>query len=204
MSTPLATGAVAVVTLPPGTYPIALVVSDGLAADTNVVVVKVLTPAQTIEDIIAVINGSDIAHQQPFIATLQAANDSVAQCNLTAAVNQLGAFQNKVLAQVAPDDSVLAETLIASAQEIINHLDICGGVQGQKHRDITADYGQQGGKVHLRFEGSRGQSYIIEASSDMAHWEKIGVANDLQNGNFEFKDRDSKGAPVRFYRVVTP
>ena len=72
------------------------------------------------------------------------------------------------------------------------------------HKDITADHGQQGGKAHLKFEGSPGQSYIIEASSDMAHWKKIGVASDLQDGNFEFEDRDSKGAPVRFYRVVTP
>ena len=56
MSIPLATGAVAVVTLPPGTYPITLVVGDGLAADTNVVVVKVLTPTQAIGDLIALIN----------------------------------------------------------------------------------------------------------------------------------------------------
>jgi len=204
MSAPLATGAVAVVMLPPGTYPIELVVNDGLAAGTNVVVVKVLTATGAIGDLIALINGSDIAHPQPLIASLSAASDSVARCNPTAAVNQLGAFQNKVLAQITPDDSALAGVLIASAQEIINSLDNCGGFQGQKHGKITADRGQPGNKVHLNFEGNRGQSYIIEASSDLAHWEKIGVATDLQDGNFEFDDNNAKGAPVRFYRVVTP
>jgi hypothetical protein len=205
VSTPLATGAVAVVWLPPGTYPIELVVSDGLAANTNVVVVKVLTATEAIGDLIAVINGSDIQQQQPLIASLKAASDSVARCNLVAAVNQLGAFQNKVLAQIAPDDAGLAEIFIASAQEIINSLDKCGGgPPGRSPGKINARHGQQDGKVHLEFEGSRGQSYIIEASSDLAHWEKIGVATDLQNGNFEFEDNDSKGAPLRFYRVVAP
>ncbi|HLZ54003.1 MAG TPA: LamG-like jellyroll fold domain-containing protein, partial [Verrucomicrobiae bacterium] len=82
MNTPLATGAVAEVMLPPGTYPIALVVSDGLAADTNVVVVKVLTATQAIEDLIAVINGSDIKQPQPLIACLMAASDSIARGDL--------------------------------------------------------------------------------------------------------------------------
>jgi hypothetical protein len=204
MSAPLATGAVAAVVLPPGTYPIELVVSDGLAADTNVVVVKVLTATEAIGDLIALIDGSAIAHPQPLIASLSAASDSIARCNPTAAVNQLGAFQNKVLAQIAPDDSVLAGVLIASAQEVINSLNNCGGFPGQKHGRIIADHGQPGTKVHLKFEGNRGQSYIIEASSDLAHWEKIGVATDLQDGNFEFDDNNSKGAPVRFYRVVIP
>ncbi len=205
VNTPLATGAVAVVMLPPGTYPIELVVSDGLAADTNVVVVKVLTATQAVGELIDLIDGSSIAHQQPLIASLMAAGDSVARCNLVAAVNQLEAFQNKVRAQIAPDDAGLAEILIASAQEIINSLDNCGGgPPGRSNGKITARHEQQDGKLHLEFEGSRGRNYIIEASSDLAHWVKIGVAKDLQNGNFEFEDNDSKGAPIRFYRVVTP
>ena len=204
MSTPLGTGAVAVVRLPPGTYPIELAVSDGLAADTNVVVVKVLTATGAIGDLTALINSSDIAHPQQLIASLSAAGDSIARCNLAAAVSQLGAFQNKVLAQIAPDDSPLAGMLMASAQEVINSLGNCGGFQNQKHGRITADHGQSGSKVHLKFEGNRGQTYIIEASSDLADWEKIGVATDLQDGNFEFDDSNWKGTPVRFYRVVTP
>jgi Concanavalin A-like lectin/glucanases superfamily/Immunoglobulin domain len=204
VSTPLATGAIAVVRLPPGTYPMELVVSDGLAADTNLVVVKVLTASQAIEDLIGVIDGSGIAHPKPLIASLMAASDSVARCNPVAAVNQLEAFQHKVLAQIARDDTALAGILSASAQEIIDSLDNCGGGRGRKCGKITAHHGQQDGKVHLEFEGSRGQNYLIEASSDLANWVKIGVAKDLHNGNFEFEDSDLNGAPMRFYRVVSP
>ncbi|HKW30378.1 MAG TPA: LamG-like jellyroll fold domain-containing protein, partial [Verrucomicrobiae bacterium] len=204
MNTPLATGAVAEVMLPPGTYSIALVVSDGLAADTNAVVVKVSTATQAIEDLIAVINGSGIEQQQALIASLMAASDSIARGDLVPAINQLEAFQNKVLAQIAPDDSALAEVLIASAQEIINSLDHCCACHDRKSGNITARHEPQDGKLHLEFNGSRGQTYIIEASSDLTRWEKIGVATDLQDGNFEFEDNDLKGAPARFYRVMTP
>jgi Concanavalin A-like lectin/glucanases superfamily/Immunoglobulin domain len=204
LSTPLATGAVAEVMLPPGTYPVALVVSDGLAADTNVVVVKVLTATQAIADLIAVIKGSDIKQPRPLIASLMAASDSVARGDSVPAINQLEAFQNKVLAQTAPDDSALAEVLIASAQEIINSLDNCCGCHDRKSGNVTARHDQPDGKVHLEFNGDRGQTYIIETSTDLTHWKKIGVATDLQDGNFEFEDNDMKGAPARFYRVVTP
>jgi hypothetical protein len=201
--TPLGTGAVAVVTLPLGTHPIELVVNDGMAADTNGVTVKVVTAAQAIAELIAVINDSGINHKQPLIATLKAAGASIARCNPTPAEGQLGAFQNKVRAQVAPDDPVLAQTLIDSAQEIINSLENCCGCENRKHGKINARHGNNG-RIHLEFEGSSGRSYIIETSSDLVNWEKIGVATDLQDGNFEFEDADSTGVPARFYRIVSP
>jgi hypothetical protein len=203
---PLATGVVAVVTLPLGTHPIELVVNDGMAADTNGVAVTVVTATQAIADLIAVINASDIPHKRPLIASLEAASESIKRCNPVAATHQLEAFQHKVRAQIAPDDPVLAQTLIDSAQEIINSLENCCGCRDRdrKHGKIKARHEHGNGRVHFEFEGNRSQCYIIEASSDLVHWEKIGVARDLRDGNFEFDDQVAKDAPMRFYRVVTP
>jgi hypothetical protein len=201
--TPLGTGVVAVVTLPLGIHPIQLVVNDGMAAASNGVTVTVVTAAQAITELIAVIKDSDIKHKQPLIVSLEAASASIARCNPIPAEGQLGAFQNKVRAQIAPDDPVLARTLIDLAQEIINSLETCCGCENRRHGKIDAWHGNHG-RVHLEFEGSTGRCYIVEASGDLVNWEKIGVATDLQDGNFEFEDNDSNGAPARFYRIVAP
>jgi hypothetical protein len=200
---PLGTGVVAVVTLPLGIHPIELAVNDGMAADTNGVTVKVVNAIQAIADLIAVINASDLKHTQPLIVSLEAASASIERCNPIPAANQLEAFQNKVSAQVAPDDPVLARTLIDSAQEIINSLENCCGCEAHKHGKIKARH-ENNGRVHLEFEGSRGRCYVIEASGDLVHWEAVGVATDLEDGTFEYPVSDAQGAAARFYRVVTP
>jgi hypothetical protein len=59
---------------------------------------------------------------QPLLATLAAALDSIDRGNSVSAINQLLAFQKKVLAQVAPTDPALAASFIEAAQEIIDAL----------------------------------------------------------------------------------
>ena len=55
-------------------------------------------------------------------ATLKAAAASFDDGRVQPGINQLGAFQNKVRAQVAPLDPVLADSLINAAQVIIDAL----------------------------------------------------------------------------------
>jgi hypothetical protein len=79
-------------------------------------------PAESVEGLIAQViqSGLSVKRTHPLLATLEAALASFRRESLRSGVNQLGAFQNKVRAQVAPDDRVLATTWIASAQEIID------------------------------------------------------------------------------------
>jgi hypothetical protein len=54
----------------------------------------------------------------------------------------------------------------------------------------------------LHLIGHTGQSYLIEASADLALWTNLGAADDLGNGNFTFAD--APNLPSRFYRARAP
>jgi hypothetical protein len=196
---PLAAGVVAVVVLPVGTNSITLVVSDGLASSQQIIAVEVITIAQAVERLAALVN-ADVPGKQSLIASLNAALNSIDRSNPTAAINQLQAFQNKVIAQISPLDPELAQTLIDAAQSIINALS-GGGAPANKTLKATA---HGNGKVHLNFSGAHQQVYIIEASTNLVDWEMIGVATDQDAGSFDFDDPASTHMPGRFYRVVTP
>lgn len=121
------------------------------------------------------------------------------QCGRTA--NQLHAFQNKVRAQVAPIDPELAATFIQAAQEAIDGLQRGGSsalavkVYGLKH--------QPDGKAQLGFSSLAGQVHIVEASTNLVHWETIGVASEQADGTFTFDDPNAARFPNRFYRIVS-
>lgn len=59
-------------------------------------------------------------HRQAFLATLSAAKTSFDSENLRTGINQLSAFQNKVRAQLARSNQLLADELIQAAQHIID------------------------------------------------------------------------------------
>ena len=201
-ATALASGVVAIVVLPVGTHPITLVVSDGMAMRSNTVIVAVLTTSQAVERLILMVNQSGLAHPGPLTATLEAALASVNRGNLIAAANQLHAFQNKVSAQVAPSNPVLAQTLITAAQQMIDALQrgssgaLAVKVHGLKH--------QRDGKAQLAFSGLAGQVHVVEASTNLVDWEIIGVAREQGDGTFEFEDANAPSIPNRFYRLVSP
>jgi hypothetical protein len=73
---------------------------------------------------LSLLNGSNLTEQQkrPLLATLQAANDSMARGNRVAAINQFQAFQAKVADQIGPYNADLAADLIDSAQQFIDFL----------------------------------------------------------------------------------
>jgi hypothetical protein len=197
---PLATGAVAVVSLPVGSNTLTLRVSDAIATGSQTFAVEVITPEQAVERLVALVE-SGAPRSQPLIATLSAALAAIDRSNPTAAINQLQAFQNKVRAQVLALDPELAETFIQMAQEIINAL---SAGAGKAHGKITLVSREANGKTRVRGEVSPGTLYIIEVSTNLVDWEKIGVTTDNGAGAFEFEDTNSSPLSVRFYRVVSP
>ena len=195
---PLATGIVAVVTLPVGTNLITLLVNDGLASNQDTITVEVITLVQAVERLKDAV--ADVSHKQSLIASLNAALASIDRSNPTAAINQLSAFQSKVIAQISPLDPALAQSLIHAAQSIIDVIS-GGGVAAKKSIKALAP---TNGKMHLNFSGLRHQIYIIEASTNLVEWEKIGVAQDQGDGTFDFDDASASPNPARYYRVIVP
>jgi hypothetical protein len=107
-----------------GSHDIRLWLDDTFPLGTNsvTVMVEIISPAQAVGIVLELLDNSDLGRQetQPLGASLKAAARSFDRGNARAAVNQLGAFQNKVRAQIAPAEPDLAEDLIRSAQIIID------------------------------------------------------------------------------------
>ncbi len=122
----------------------------------------------------------------PLVATLSAAPQWIRRRNLVSAINQLQAFQNKVPAQVAPSDAALAATFLQAAQDIIDALS--GGntnLASRPHGRFPAARHQSNGQ--LQFTGERGAVYMLEASTNLLDWERIGVAREQADGTFLFE-----------------
>jgi hypothetical protein len=195
-----ATGEVAVVTLPLGVHNITLVVDDGLASDAQTFAVELITPAQAVKRLITLVN-SQAGKPHPLVATLSAALASIERANVTSAINQLVAFQNKVRAQVAPDDPALAGQFIRAAQAIIDALSRDCAL-AEPHWKIGKMHRHGHGPMRMEFSAPEGQCCLIEASTNLVNWEKVGVAVQCGPGEFEFEDPDGANLPVRFYRLV--
>lgn len=198
---PLATGLVAVVTLPVGTNAIQLVVSDGLLARTNQVVVEVITTAEATDRLIAIVQ-SGTGNPGPLVASLRAALASIDRSQPATAINQVEAFIRKIHAQLEPLDPALAAQLIAEAQAIIDALN--GGGAGAQAVQITALGKAPQGNPHLKILAPHGRICIIETSTDMVNWVKIGVARGSGGREYEFDDVQTPAGEMRFYRVVSP
>jgi hypothetical protein len=195
---PIASGAVASVTLPLRTNVLTLSVSDGLATNSQTFAVEVITPAQAVERLVALCQ-SGATNSQPLIATLSAALAAIDRSNPTAAINQLRAFQDKVRAQVAPLDPALAATFIQEAQNIIDAL---GGGSSPNHK-LTLSRAADG-TMRLQGPAAPGVLYIIETSTNLVNWETMGVATNNLPGAFEFIDTNTTLPSLRFYRALSP
>jgi hypothetical protein len=60
-----------------------------------------------------------------------------------------------------------------------------------------------GGQATLSFQGSPGQTYDVERSTDLDEWEPAGSATAAPNGAVSFTDA-SPPAGKAFYRIVVP
>lgn len=196
----IATGVVAVVTLPVATNAITLTVNDGFVSSSDTITVEVITISQALERLETVVN-SDVSKKNALLAILNAALAAIDRSNPTAALNQLHAFQNQVQAQLAPLDPSLAQTLIDEAQSIIDAIIGGGGVHS--HAALASSL-QPNGKIHIKFAGMHQQIYIIEASTNLMDWEKIGLAKEQPDGSFDYDDAGAPQKAARFYRVTVP
>jgi hypothetical protein len=116
----LATAAVASSVLPVGPHTVKLAVSDGYDVGTAQVSFEIITPAGAVGQLAQLVNDAELEshNQQPLLATLQAGMASFQRGEIATALNQLSAFQNKVHAQVAPSNPLLASELIAASKMI--------------------------------------------------------------------------------------
>ena len=60
------------------------------------------------------------------------------------------------------------------------------------------------GKAQLSFSGLAGRVHIVAASTNLADWDKIGVAREQADGTSTFDDPNAARFPNRFYRIVSP
>jgi uncharacterized delta-60 repeat protein len=158
------------------------------------------TPAELVEQLIALVNESDLRHKQPLLASLEAALASIQRGNCQSAVGQLHAFQNKVRAQVS--DANLALAFVQRAGQVIAALD-CDG-SPRVAAKIHSVKRHANGRIHFQFSAPAGRVYIVEASTNLVDWASVGVATVCDDGSFEFEDADAARHPCRFYRVVEP
>ena len=56
----------------------------------------------------------------------------------------------------------------------------------------------------MEFTAEPGLIYIIEASTNLVDWEKIGVATPSDTGGFEFADAQATRFSSRYYRIIIP
>lgn len=201
-----ATGVVAVVTLPVGTNMVTLVVSDGAATDTASVDVEVLTVRKAIERLLRVpVHDSTLpcGNKLWLNVTLLAAEVAVQRGHLLLAIHWLALFQREVNALVAPRDAALAERLLAGTNEIMDVLRECVSCTKPRcHWDRLVC--RTNGRLQMHFSAPRGPVYLIEASTDLVQWQRIGVARPREEGEFEFEDTQAARWPRRFYRIVAP
>jgi hypothetical protein len=61
-----------------------------------------------------------------------------------------------------------------------------------------------GGALQFQFQGSPGQIYRIDSSSNLVTWTELGQATDLGGGLFRFIDATKPPPPRRFYRLHAP
>ena len=54
----------------------------------------------------------------------------------------------------------------------------------------------------MQWSAVHGRLYILEASTNLVDWERIGVAVDRGDGKFTFEDANAARFPNRFYRAV--
>jgi hypothetical protein len=122
---PLASGATATACLDVGSYTVRLVVDDGRCSRTADTEVEIITVGEALDELIDRVNNASLGRQnkRPFIASLKAAVASFDRGSCESGVNQLGAFLNKVRAQVSRNNPAIAAEWTALVNAILAQID---------------------------------------------------------------------------------
>jgi hypothetical protein len=122
---PIASGKVVTYCFELGVHEVSLVVDDGRCANTATLTVEVLSACEAVEVLITEIDNADLGrrNKRPLIASLKAACASFDRGSCNSGYNQLGAFINKVRAQVGRNNPTVAAEWIALAEAIRAQID---------------------------------------------------------------------------------
>jgi hypothetical protein len=63
---------------------------------------------------------------------------------------------------------------------------------------------QPNGRARLRIAATSPLDLGVEASTNLIHWQSIGIPQPVGGGEFEFEDIESAATPARYYRLVSP
>jgi len=201
-STRIASGRVQVVAFGVGKHSVDLVVDDGLAQDTDRILITVLTPAGSVERLESLVLGSGLSEEQQLLSSLNAALASMERGNLIPAANQLHAFLNKLRAQVGPADPELAAELAQVAAQVIDAL---GGESELRGAGKIRSLQRRGdGHIRLQIEAATGSVYLVEASTNLTDWEAVGTTTLVPDGTIQFEHAERPDQACRFYRTVSP
>jgi len=197
----LAHGVVAVVQLPLGVHPIVLVVDDGLQQPPTPSRSRSSPrPGRATPDRPGAIR---VAAFPALVASLSAALRSIERGNRVSAINQLGGFQNKVRAQVAPSDPALAACLIQRPRKSLTPERRQHPSEGRLRGRLKATRHPAAAMCNCSSRLSAGRCAFWSLDQPGA-LEMIGVATDKGDGTFSFKDPNDAKFPSRFYRIFAP
>ena len=88
----------------------------------------------------------------------------------------------------------------------------CGdGIEDYKHAWKLATHAKlteaatlNNGRLQLELLGTAGETFVIQASTNLVDWVTIGTRTADADGVCLFEDADTCKVPARFYRVVSP
>ena len=176
---------------------------QGVAEDIGAFELQLGAPDDRVEQLIAQVE-LRWPRPQALIVTLKAALRSIQRGKSAAALDQLRAFQHQVRAQVTRRDPTLANAFVNTAQEIIESLGGGGSRPGKVHGQFTSVEHQSSGRIKLQFSVQPGLVYLLEASTNLVNWDRVGTAVEQGDGTFTFEDANATRFPNRYYRLVSP
>ena len=191
-----------------GTHRIELVVSDGFATGTNRIEVPIITAAEAVERVIAMVEALhlDSHDRRELLKILEEAQSDFARRNFSGGVKNLADFQSEVRRRLAHDEAATAAALIRAAQVIRDAIPAAGhDHDSDSHGDcdrIAKVTRRDNGHLRVEFGGAPWRTHLVQASTNLVDWETIGAGAEVADGVFEFEDAKGANYKTRFYRTV--